>query len=197
MHRHRLLSCALALATSTFLALPAGAGVIINEIDYDQPSTDAAEWIELHNPNAVPQPLVGLDLVLVNGNGCSEYFRFSLDAITIPAGGHVVIGNHPCATSNGGFPLTNAIQNGAPDDVYIQRRSDLSVVDGVEYEQAGASACGYAATDAIDDSVEPAGSIQRCGSGWTFSANGTPCADNGCPISVDGTSFGRVKAQYR
>ena len=194
---HRLLSSALALATFAFLALPAGAGVIINEIEYDQPGTDAAEWIELHNPNLVPQPLVGLDLVLVNGNGCAEYFRFSLDAITIPAGGFVVIGNHACATSNGGFPLTNAIQNGAPDDVYIERRSDLSVVDGVEYEQVGTSACGYAATDAIDDPIEPTGAIQRCGSGWVFSAISTPCTDNGCPISVDDSSWGQMKGHYR
>jgi hypothetical protein len=194
---HRLLSGALALATSAFLALPAGAGVIINEIEYDQPGTDASEWIELHNPNLAPQPLVGLDLVLVNGNGCAEYLRFSLDAITIPAGGFVVIGNHACAISNGGFPATNAIQNGAPDDVYIERRSDLSVVDGVEYEQPGASTCGYAATAAIDDAIEPSGSILRCGSGWVFSATGTPCSDNGCPISVDDSSWGQVKAQYR
>ena len=127
----------LSLAIATLglgLALPAFAGVILNEIDYDQPSTDTAEWIELYNPDNVAQSLVDLDLVLVNGSNCLTYGTIGLDAITIPAQRYVVIGNIQCATTLATLLASNAIQNGAPDDILIQDRNTLNILDSVEYE---------------------------------------------------------------
>jgi hypothetical protein len=103
MHRNKLLSSALVLAMSALLAVQAGAAVIISEIDYDQVGTDAAEWVELHNPDTTPQSLAGLDLEVINQT-CTLQHSTALDAITIPAGGYVVIGNHACATTAGSFP---------------------------------------------------------------------------------------------
>src|ERR671928_182837 len=45
------------------------AGLVINEIDYDQPGTDTAEFIELKNNGANGVNLDPYSLVLVNGNG--------------------------------------------------------------------------------------------------------------------------------
>ena len=42
-----------------FAALPASAQLVINEIDYDQPSTDTAEFIEIKNTGATSVNLGG------------------------------------------------------------------------------------------------------------------------------------------
>lgn len=198
MHPRRLVflsvSCALMLALGSVSSM---AGVIINEIDYDQPSTDSAEWIELHNPDAAPQSLAGMELVLINGFNCTEYRRLDLDPITIPGGGYVVIGNHACATALVVFPgATNQIQNGAPDVVVIEDRNTGATIDSVEYENSGPSACGYAPTSATDSPTDPTGSIQRCPGGWLFDTS-TPCSANNCPVPVEGSSWGSVKSLYQ
>lgn len=197
MTHRNLFATAVALA-SFALAANASAGVIINEIDYDQPSTDTAEWLELHNPDGVAQSLAGLDLVFVNGSGCAVYGTFALDAISIPAGGYVVIGNHACADGSVTLAASNAIQNGAPDGIRIVDRNSGGILDSVEYEQAGASVCGDTATDAIDSGADADGSIQFCGGGWIYDATSTPCAVNNCgPVSVESSTWGSVKADYR
>jgi hypothetical protein len=43
--------------------------LVINEIDYDQPGTDAAEFIELKNVGSSAIGLSGYSVELVNGNG--------------------------------------------------------------------------------------------------------------------------------
>ncbi|MBZ0269515.1 lamin tail domain-containing protein [bacterium] len=198
MNHRTLLATAAALALVAF-GVSANAGVIINEIDYDQPSTDTAEWLELHNPDATAQSLAGLDLVFVNGSNCSTYGTFALDAISIPAGGFVVIGNHACADPSVSIPASNAIQNGAPDGMRIVDRNTGGVLDSVEYEQAGASVCGDTPTDAADSSTDPDGSIQFCGAaGWVYVDASTPCAANNCgPVSIESSSWGHVKSDYR
>lgn len=41
--------------------------LVINEVDYDQPGTDDAEFIEIHNPSLNPIPLTGLEVHTING----------------------------------------------------------------------------------------------------------------------------------
>ena len=190
---------AIAILCCTAFALVSApcAAVIISEIDYDQPGTDSAEWVELYNPDAVPVQLLDLELVFINGNGCAEYARYDLDPINIPAGGFVVIGNHPCATTLVTLPATNAIQNGAPDVVLIEDRNTGLIVDSVESEQPGPATCGAIPTPAIDDpNLDPAGSIQLCSGVWTY-ATGTPCSLPACgPIPIESGSWGMIKSQY-
>jgi len=194
MIRRTLLSSCVILA----FAAVANAGVLLSEIDYDQAGTDNNEWIELYNPDPAPQPLTGIDLVLVNGSGCTAYGVYGLDAIVIPANGYVVVGNIACADPSVVLPASNAIQNGAPDDVFLIDRATGATIDAVEYENAGPSVCGAPPTDATDSNVDLTGSIQRCGNGWIYDLNYTPCAANNCPpISVDETTWGRVKGSYR
>ena len=45
------------------------AGVVINEVDYDQPGADNGEFIELYNCGVATVDLTGWTLELVNGTG--------------------------------------------------------------------------------------------------------------------------------
>ncbi|MBT7310502.1 lamin tail domain-containing protein [bacterium] len=182
--------------------LVAGAGmadVVISEVDYDQDGSDAAEWVELYNSDATPVGLDGLDLVLINGNGGSEYNRFELDGIIIPADGFVVIGNEPCATQLITFPATNAIQNGAPDIIQLVNRASGDLVHGIEYENSGTAMFpGDDVTSIGDNASMPSSSIQMCDGEWVF-ATSTPC---GPPfecgaVGNDITTWGGVKAMFR
>ena len=190
MTSRKLLASMSALATvGLVVATGARAGVLLSEIDYDQPSTDNNEWVEFHNPDATAQALTGLDLVLVNGSNCTTYATYALDTLVIPPDGYVVIGNIACADPSVTLPASNAIQNGAPDGMYIQDRNTLVVLDSVEYESPGASVCGQDPTPATDDPNDPTGSIQRCGDVWIYSPNYTPCAPNDCsPVAVEPAS---------
>ncbi|MCL1594839.1 MAG: lamin tail domain-containing protein [Actinomycetia bacterium] len=188
----------LAIALSLLMIASAQAAVILSEIDYDQPGTDEMEWVELHNPDAVPMSLVNLELVMINSSTCTEYGNYDLDAITIPAGGYVVVGNYPCADPSVTFPPTNAIQNGAPDGVFIRNRDTLLIVDEVEYEAAGGSVCLNNPTSAADSGALDNYSIQYCtGQGW-IEGIFSPCAENfECdPVSSKDSTWGTLKAQF-
>ncbi len=192
----RILTLTAAACLLAVAAVPAGAGIVINEIDYDQPGTDTAEWVELFNPDSTPQSLDGFDMVFVNASTCLSYRTDALDGFTIPAGGYIVFGYEACAASALGFPASNAIQNGSPDDIFIVDRGTGSVVDGVEYEQPGASDCGGTPTNATDSGTVD-GSIQLCSDGWAFFETATPCEPNNCPVPAQSATWGILKSLYR
>ena len=50
------------------LTVSAEAALIINEVDYDQPGSDTAEFIELYNSGPTSIDLNGYTLDLVNGS---------------------------------------------------------------------------------------------------------------------------------
>lgn len=83
----------------------ASAGLVINEIDYDQNiNPDSTEFVELVNTAAGPVSISGLEMLLVNGGNTTtprrEYARYRLagvtdgtnPVITVPPGGVVVVG---------------------------------------------------------------------------------------------------------
>ncbi|MCP4143935.1 MAG: lamin tail domain-containing protein [bacterium] len=181
--------------------LVAGAGmadVVISEVDYDQVSTDSAEWVELYNSDVSSVLLDGMDLVLINGSNSTEYNRFELDGIMISADGFVVIGNDPCATQLITFPATNALQNGAPDIVQIVDRATGALIHGIEYENSGAALFpGDDVTSIGDSNSLEATSIQMCEGEWVLEAS-TPCGPPACgTVSNDDTTWGGVKAMFR
>jgi predicted extracellular nuclease len=106
--------------------------VIINEVDYDQPGADNAEFIELKNISGQPVNLDGYTLELVNGNGNTVYATLTLPNVTLAAGGYYVL----CATD---AQLTNcdwlgafaSIQNGNPDAITL--RDNGVLVDSLSY----------------------------------------------------------------
>jgi hypothetical protein len=174
--------------------------LVINEVDYDQPGTDGAEFVELRNNSASPVSLDGLALVFVNGANNLEYSRVALSG-TLPAFGYALVAD-PAVPIGGAslyFPFTtttNSIQNGAPDGVALFALGSGLLIDALSYEGAITSAVinGFpgtwnlvegAATPAADTDPTP-GSLARVPDGrdtndassdWTFRA-ATPGSAN-------------------
>ena len=117
---------------------PGGGGsgeIVINEIDYDQPSTDTAEFVELKNVSGADIELDGYVVQFINGNGGSIYQSFSLPAVVLADGEYFVICGDDTNTPNCNLdvsPDSNLIQNGGPDGVILLNGANL--VDGVSYE---------------------------------------------------------------
>ncbi|MFT7463853.1 MAG: hypothetical protein ACI9EF_002201 [Pseudohongiellaceae bacterium] len=110
------------VGTTTWKAggsLEGGSALVINEVDADQVSTDAAEFIELYSPGGA----LALDdhfIVLYNGGsaGDAEYNIFDLDTQAVPSDGFFVVGPSSLTVPNtdyspSNFNDTNAVQNGA------------------------------------------------------------------------------------
>jgi predicted extracellular nuclease len=109
--------------------------LVINEVDYDQPGTDAAEFVEIKNVGAVAVDLSAYRLVMVNGANGSTYQDFALPAVSLAPGGYFVVcadaANTPLCDLDVS-PNTNLIQNGAPDAVAIVQGG--TVIDALSYE---------------------------------------------------------------
>ncbi len=145
--------------------------LLISEIDYDQPGTDTAEFVEIVNNRAWPVSLLGVQLQAVDGATGLAYDTYNLSNVgvelaphgllvvgppavvsTLPAGVEFIsVGNTPATTSN-------LFQNG-PDAVRIVA-GDGSVIDGVAYEGVVAGAGEGNPTRA--DPSNAAGSLSRC-----------------------------------
>jgi hypothetical protein len=166
--------------------------VVINEIDYDQPGTDAAEFIELKNNGSTAVDLTGWTLELVNGSGggAAIYLTFDLSGHTLAAGGYFVICGNAANVANCDLdvsPDTNLIQNGSPDAVALRYNGVL--MDTVSYE--GDTSAPYtegSGTGLVDD-PSGTGSISRCPDGvdtdqnnvdFSFTGTITPGAANAC-----------------
>jgi hypothetical protein len=122
------------------LDLPScGAGhLVINEVDYDQASTDDAEFLEIFNGTGATVNLGGYQVELVNGTGggAAVYQTIDLPAVDLPDGDFFVVCANPATTFNCDLdvsPDTNLIQNGAPDAVALRDPTGL-LVDTVSYE---------------------------------------------------------------
>ena len=141
---------------------PPPTGLVVNEIDYDQPGTDNNEWIELFNSSASPVDLGGIELLLVNGNagasafGRREYARFRLvnslnDAgvltNVLPPGGYFVAGRGDGGTLTLLAPVpddalritwgtSNVVENGPADGVGILHYATGTLLDSVAYVQS-------------------------------------------------------------
>ncbi len=109
--------------------------LVINEIDYDQPSTDAAEFVEIKNVSGAPIDLDPYSLVFINGSGGAAYDTIDLPAVALAAGDYFVVCANAATVANCDLddgPDTNFIQNGSPDAVALVLAG--TVVDTVSYE---------------------------------------------------------------
>jgi predicted extracellular nuclease len=114
---------------------PPAPQLVINEVDYDQPGSDLAEFIELRNNGAVAVALGAYTVDLINGSGGSSYASFALPETDLAPGAYFVLCAQTANTANCDLdvsPDTNLIQNGAPDAVALIL--DGSVADAVSYE---------------------------------------------------------------
>jgi hypothetical protein len=127
-----------ALALAAALAAPASAAIVINEIDYDQPGTDAAEFIELKNTGPAAVDITGYFVQLVNGSGGGAvvYQTITIPAASLAAGAYYVIcanGANTILCDLDVAPNTDLVQNGSPDGVGL-RDATGALVDAVSYE---------------------------------------------------------------
>lgn len=114
--------------TPTNTSIPQ-ASLIINEVDADQISTDAAEFIELFDGGSGNTGLTGLALVLYNGSDNLSYNSFDLDGQSTDGDGYFVLCANAASVPNCDLdvsPDTNLIQNG--EDAVV-----LLVGDAVNY----------------------------------------------------------------
>lgn len=181
----------------------AGGGLVINEIDYDNPGTDAAEFVEMYNRSTAPIPLDSLALVFVNGATGSEYHRTALSGAgaSLAGGGYLVIAMSGVTVAPGALVIreTAAAQNGAPDGVLLLDTSTGSVIDALSYEgeidaaaitgAPGTVSLVEGASTPAQDSDSAEGSLSRCPNGadtnnastdWMFRPTPTPGTTNGC-----------------
>ena len=87
--------------------------VVINEVDADNPSTDANEFIELYDGGAGNTSLDGLVVVLYNGNNDLSYNAIDLTGFSTNAQGYFVIGSASVPNVDLIAFTTNGLQNGA------------------------------------------------------------------------------------
>lgn len=120
--------------------LPAGARLVINEIDYDQASTDTTEFVEIFNAGSATASLDGVAVILINGSGGLEYARATLSG-TLASGGYVVVGiPGQVLTIPGGVTRVDfvpamppaSMQNG-PDGVVLVDTGAMTILDRLSY----------------------------------------------------------------
>lgn len=126
----------LAISLLSMTATAAQAAVIINEVDYDQPGADQAEFIELYNNGTSTVSLDNYRLELINGNDLSVYQTIVLDGFRLEADSYLVVCNDVNQVANCQLPFTSRngwIQNGAPDGIALYDQLDTRI-DAMSYE---------------------------------------------------------------
>lgn len=167
------------------LELGGGPGqLVINEVDYDQPGLDTAEFVEIYNAGSSSVDLSNVTLELVNGSGGAVYDTYALGAAasSLAPGEYLVLGTASLLASVPIGALTlplldpdNNIQNGGPDGMVLL--DGTTVLDSLAYEgtmpQAGEGAS--APTDS------GSGSIARLPNGVDTDDNGADFALTSAP----------------
>lgn len=165
------------LAVGTQPAAAASTTLVINEVDYDQPSTDTAEFLEIKNVSASAINLDPYTIEFINGasGGSANYRTLDLPNFSLAAGEHYVICGDATKVTNCDLdttPNTDLIQNGAPDALAIKTGSTL--IDIVSYE--GTTAGGYvegSGVGLVDDATSATEGISRCADGNDTDSNNT------------------------
>lgn len=120
--------------------------LVINEIDYDQPVADGAEFLEIFNKSSSPVDLTNFAVAFFNGGNAgqmsSEYLRMDLGPGTL-AGGEYLVFAAPAVVDAGAavsaaivrtFAMaSNNIQNGPRDSIIIFDKTTNEVIDAVTY----------------------------------------------------------------
>ena len=126
-----------ASAAFVLCASPVGAAnLVINEVDYDQPGTDLAEFIEIRNVSAGSIDLSLYEVVLINGSNTTTYNPTALSG-TLEAGAYFVVCSNAANTPNCDLDVAinqDFIQNGAPDAVAVRLIVGSVIEDALSYE---------------------------------------------------------------
>ncbi|MBK8491879.1 MAG: lamin tail domain-containing protein [Saprospirales bacterium] len=139
--------------------------LVINEIDYDQPTSDDQEFIELRNMNTVAIDLDPFILQLVDGTG-SVYDNIDLPAVSLAPGDYYVICRSGSSVPNCDltyFSSVDQIQDGAPDAVRLQWNG--VTVDAMSYEGDVPGAVEGSGTGLADNSTATGAGLSRAPNG--------------------------------
>lgn len=150
---------------------------VINEMDYDQPGTDTAEFIEIYNNSPFGNDLDAFHLAFINGTGggATIYLTITLPAVNLGGGQFFVVCGDAAAVANCDFdvsPNTDLIQNGAPDAVAIVFTSGDFIIDTVSYEgDTGAPYTEGSGVGLVDDPTLTNNGISRFPNGTDTDVN--------------------------
>lgn len=147
------------------LTLSSFGQLVINEVDYDQPGNDGAEFIELKNTGSTAVDMSTIAVMMVNGSsgtGVVYASYFSEDWPMLAPGAYFTL----CGDTTAGcdarlMPASNAVQNGATDAIALILRGDSSFVDRLGYEGFLAGYAEGNGFDGGDDNVNENRSIGR------------------------------------
>ncbi|MBU2996697.1 endonuclease [Cellulophaga baltica] len=129
-------------------------GLLINEVDADQDSTDASEFIELFDGGAGNTSLDGYVVVLYNGSSDVSYDAIDLDGYTTDENGYFVIGSESVANVDLIEFTTNGIQNGADAvALYLGDVTSFSTGTAVLADDTLIDALVYGTSDADDEGL--------------------------------------------
>jgi len=180
--------------------------LILNEVDYDQAGTDAAEFIEIFNNTGAPVNLTGLEVRLINGAmaDLKVYSTIKLGNGVLNQGQYLIIGPAgfivpPEAILVPFAGLTNQMQNGDPDGLALVDVPNKLVLDVLAYGGAITNAilgAPFPVTSLVEgellpankkDNSDPSRSLARIPNGndknnaatdWALTVNVTPGAAN-------------------
>ncbi|MDC0675965.1 lamin tail domain-containing protein [Nannocystis radixulma] len=177
-------------------------GLVINEVDYDQPGNDNAEFIEILNTTGAPIDLTNHAVVLVNGANNTIAATINLNGM-IAAGQYLVLANANFAVPPGALKVNisnGIVQNGGsdPDGIALVNKSSQKLIDALSYDGSitainipGVGVVslveGMALPANVIDNPAGAGSLARLPNGqdsnnaatdWKFTGTPTPGAAN-------------------
>jgi len=141
--------------------------IVINEVDYDQPSTDNAEYIEIKNVGTTVYPMQYVAVILVNGAGGTSVIYQTISSPSWPPlapGDYFVICANASNTPNCDHvaePASNLVQNGPADAIALVNVATDEVLDIVSY---GGDVLGYTegtGTTAVDVNSVDGRSLNR------------------------------------
>lgn len=134
--------------------------LVINEVDYDVPGKDTAEFVELFNPADCAISVAGLSLVFVNGSNAEEYRRVSLEDAgveMIGGGEYMVIHGDDLTVPASALEVTMSYANGfiqnGPDGLAIFDETTGTVLDAFCYGAAMTEVM-FKGVDGVFDLVE-------------------------------------------
>jgi Lamin Tail Domain len=114
--------------------------LLITEVDYDEPSMDTADFVEILNTTTSDLPLDGLVVILINGSStpATEYDAYPLNG-ALAAGQYLVVGQAAATAAAGSssvtvsMPSARSIQNGDPDGIALYDSVSGTLVSSLAY----------------------------------------------------------------
>lgn len=156
------------------ISISCTARLVINEVDYAQPGTDDAEFIELLNSGSTTLNLNNFSVFLIDGTGggASLYTPIDLPDFNLAAGNYFVI----CADSNNvsncdmHLGVNDFLRNGSPDAIMLSLGS--TQLDAVSYNgNTGTPYTEGSGNGLEDDSTSVGSGISRLPNGKDTDVN--------------------------